>query len=238
MKHRFTRTEMIVGKDGLERLKNAKVIVFGVGGVGGYVVEALSRAGIGELHLVDFDTVDITNINRQIIANDKSIGRSKVELFKERIGLINPDCKVVVYEEKLDADNWKHFFDVDFDYVVDAIDMISSKILLAEHCYNNGIPIISSMGTGNKFNPLDLEIADIKKTSMCPLAKVIRKELKNKGIKKLKVVYSKEKPVKPNQIEKHDSPFKQVNGTVSFVPGAAGLIIASEVVKDILEREV
>lgn len=237
MKQRFTRTEMLVGKKGIERLNGAKIIVFGVGGVGGYVVEALSRAGIGELHLVDYDIVDVTNINRQIIANDQTIGKSKVDLFKERIKYINPDCKVVVYNEKIEAQNWKHFFEFDWDYVVDAIDMISSKILLAEVCEKRKIPIISSMGTANKFNPLDLKVADIKKTKMCPLAKVMRRELKNRGIKKLKVVYSEEQPIKPEQLEKHESPFKQINGTMSFVPGAAGLVIASEVVKGILESE-
>jgi tRNA A37 threonylcarbamoyladenosine dehydratase len=228
---------MLVGKKGIERLNGAKIIVFGVGGVGGYVVEALSRAGIGELHLVDYDIVDVTNINRQIIANDQTIGKSKVDLFKERIKYINPDCKVVVYNEKIEAQNWKHFFEFDWDYVVDAIDMISSKILLAEVCEKRKIPIISSMGTANKFNPLDLKVADIKKTKMCPLAKVMRRELKNRGIKKLKVVYSEEQPIKPEQLEKNESPFKQINGTMSFVPGAAGLVIASEVVKGILESE-
>lgn len=236
MDNRFMRTEMLIASDGILKLKESKVLVFGVGGVGGYVVEALSRAGIGELHIVDYDKIDITNINRQIIALDNTVGQSKVYAFKERIRLINPECKVFIYNEKLDSDNYEKFLALKIDYIVDAIDMVSSKLLLAEFCEKKQIPLISSMGTANKFDPLQLRVSDIKKTQMCPLAKVIRKELKNRNVKKLKVVYSEEKPVKPNQIEVNESPYKQVNGTMSFVPGAAGLIIASEVINDILKR--
>lgn len=229
----FKREELLIGKENLERLKNSHVIVFGVGGVGGFVVEGLVRGGIGELSIVDFDTVDITNINRQIIATTKTIGKVKVDLIEERAKSINPQIKINKFNEKYLRENSSKFFEnKNYTYVVDAIDMVTSKLSIIENAYNLNIPIISSMGTGNKLDPMALEIADISKTSVCPLARVIRKEVKNRGIKKLKVLYSKENPRKP--FNEDNSREKSVNvGSISFVPSVAGLIIASEVIKDI-----
>ncbi|WP_300330190.1 tRNA threonylcarbamoyladenosine dehydratase [Fusobacterium sp.] len=229
----FKREELLIGKENLERLKNSHVIVFGVGGVGGFVVEGLVRGGIGELSIVDFDTVDITNINRQIIATTETIGKVKVDLIEERAKSINPQIKINKFNEKFLRENSSKFFEnKNYTYVVDAIDMVTSKLSIIENAYNLNIPIISSMGTGNKLDPMALEIADISKTSVCPLARVIRKEVKNRGIKKLKVLYSKENPRKP--FNEDNSREKSVNvGSISFVPSVAGLIIASEVIKDI-----
>ncbi|WP_027129239.1 tRNA threonylcarbamoyladenosine dehydratase [Fusobacterium perfoetens] len=229
----FKREELLIGKENLDKLKNSHVIVFGLGGVGGFVIEGLVRGGIGELTIVDYDTVDITNINRQIIATTQTIGKLKTYLISERAKAINPDIKINSISEKYLKENKDMFFqNKKYDYIVDAIDMVSSKLSIIEEANKLNIPIISSMGTGNKLDPLKLEIADINKTSVCPLARVIRKEVKNRGIKRLKVLYSKEEPKKP--LNEDNSREKSVNvGSISFVPSVAGLIIAGEVIKDI-----
>lgn len=229
----FQRTELLIGKENLNKLQHSHVIVFGVGGVGGFAIEALVRSGIGEISIVDFDTVDLTNLNRQIIATQDSIGKLKTSVMKARLLSINPNVIVHEFPEKFSMENSDLFFkDKKYDYIVDAIDLVTSKLALAEIAKNLSIPIISSMGTGNKIEPTMLEVADINKTSVCPLARVIRKELKNRGIKKLKVVYSKELPKKP--FNESGSREKKVNvGSIAFVPSTAGLIIASEVVKDL-----
>jgi tRNA A37 threonylcarbamoyladenosine dehydratase len=229
----FQRLELLIGKENIEKLKNSHVIIFGLGGVGGFTVEALVRAGIGEISVVDFDSVDITNLNRQIIATHESIGRKKVDLIKERALSINPDVKINSYIEKFSKETAALFFhDKNYDYAVDAIDLVSCKLDLIEECKKKNIPVVSSMGTGNKLNPTMLEVADISKTSVCPLAKVMRKELKKRRINKVKVIFSKEVPQKPLNME--NTREKKVNlGSVSFVPSVAGLIIASEVTKDL-----
>lgn len=227
------RTSIIVGDQGLDKLDKASVIVFGLGGVGSYVVEALARSGIGRLTLVDFDTVDITNINRQIPALHSTIGCKKVDIISDRVKDINPNIKVIAHAQLYDKTTSDQLLDGDFDYVIDAIDMLKPKLHLIETCYKRGLKIISSMGMGNKLDPCQIEISDIHKTQMCPLAKIIRKEAKERGIKKLTVIYSKEKPSKPRLIQK-DSKSEMVNGSISFVPSAGGLIIASYVVRDIL----
>lgn len=229
----FQRTELLIGKENLNKLQHSHVIVFGVGGVGGFAIEALVRSGIGEISIVDFDTIDLTNLNRQIIATQDSIGKLKTSVMKDRLLSINPNVIVHEFPEKFSMENSDLFFkDKKYDYIVDAIDLVTSKLALAEIAKNLSIPIISSMGTGNKIEPTMLEVADINKTSVCPLARVMRKELKNRGIKKLKVVYSKELPRKP--FNESGSREKKVNvGSIAFVPSTAGLIIASEVVKDL-----
>lgn len=229
----FQRTELLIGQENLNKLQHSHVIVFGVGGVGGFAIEALVRSGIGEISIVDFDTVDLTNLNRQIIATQDSIGKLKTSVMRDRLLSINPNVIVHEFPEKFSMENSDLFFkDKKYDYIVDAIDLVTSKLALAEIAKNLSIPIISSMGTGNKIEPTMLEVADINKTSVCPLARVMRKELKNRGIKKLKVVYSKELPKKP--FNESGSREKKVNvGSIAFVPSTAGLIIASEVVKDL-----
>lgn len=230
----FQRTELLLGKENLEKLKNSHVIVFGVGGVGGYVVEGLVRSGIGSLTIVDFDKIDITNLNRQIIATQDSIGEVKVEAFKKKVLSINPDIKLYAYEEKFFKDKKDMFFkDKKYDYIVDAIDIVTAKLDLIEIAKETNTPIISSMGTGNKLNPMMFEVTDISKTSVCPLAKVIRQEIKKRRLGKLKVIYSKEEPKKPEADGREKS--KNI-GSVAFVPSVAGLIIASEVVKDICSK--
>ncbi len=229
----FQREELLIGKENLEKLHNSHVIVFGVGGVGGFAVEALVRGGIGELTVVDYDTVDITNMNRQIIALQSTVGQDKVSVIKERALSINPNIKIHALKEKYNKETRDIFFkDKSYDYIIDAIDLVSSKLDLIVTASEKNIPIISSMGTGNKINPTMLEVSDISKTSVCPLTKVMRKELKARGIKKLKVVYSKEQPMKPVNEEGSREKSRNV-GSISFVPSAAGLIIASEVIKDI-----
>ena len=193
----FCRTELLVGEEGIEKLKNSKVIVFGIGGVGSFVVEALTRAGVGNLVLVDNDTVCISNLNRQIHATTKTVDMVKVEAMKERIKLINPECKVEAKQVFVTAENIPDLITDDIDYVVDAIDTVTSKLALAEYCYKNEIKIMSSMGTGNKLDPTMFQVSDVYKTKVCPLAKVMRYELKKRGVKKLKVVYSEEMPIKP-----------------------------------------
>ena len=235
MLNQFSRTEIIIGKEKLEKLKKSKVAIFGIGGVGSFVVEGLVRAGIENFVLIDHDIVSETNINRQIIATTKTIGMLKVNVAKERILEINPNAKVETIKEFFMPDS-KEILDNSIDYIVDAIDTVTAKIELVQRANKLKIPIISSMGTGNKLNPTKFEITDIYKTSVCPLAKVIRKELKQRGIKKLKVIYSKEEPIKPQQIsDQNQETKKQVPGSISFVPSVAGLIIAGEVVKDLIK---
>lgn len=231
----FQRTELLVGSENLEKLKKSNVIVFGLGGVGGATVEALVRAGIGNLSIVDFDIVDITNLNRQLVATQSVVGKPKVEAARERILAIRSDINLTVYQEKFLKENSDLFFkDKTYDYIVDAIDLVTPKLDLIELATNLKIPIISSMGTGNKINPAMFEVADIKKTSVCPLAKVVRRELKKRRINKLKVVYSKEEPRKP--FNENGSREKSKNvGSISFVPPVVGMILASEVIKDICE---
>lgn len=236
MLHRFTRVEMLLGSEKLDILKNAEILLFGVGGVGSYVAESLVRSGIGHITIVDFDTVELTNLNRQIMATEAVIGEKKVQVMASRLKSINSDCEVRSLEEKYIGDNWELFFDRPYDYVVDAIDMVSAKLHIIEKCKELNIPIISSMGTANKMDITQLKVTDIQKTHTCPLAKVMRKELKNRGIKKLKVVYSEEIPLKPLPLETSAVNNKVINGTVMFVPATAGLMIGSEVVKDLLKE--
>lgn len=230
----LTRTEKIIGKDSIEKLKESKVVILGIGGVGSFACEAIARSGIGKIVLVDKDEVDISNINRQIIATTKTIGKSKVEVMKNRIFEINPCCKVEVYKEFISEDNIKDLIDKDVNYVIDAIDTISSKIALAVWCNENNIKLISSMGTGNKLDPTEFKVADIYSTKVCPLAKVMRRELKKRGVKKLKVLYSEEIPIKQTKDNIDKEKRKQSPGSISFVPSCAGLIIAGEVIKDII----
>ena len=220
----FHRTAILLGDEAMERLNNARVAVFGVGGVGGYVVEALARSGVGALDLIDSDQVCETNLNRQIIALRSTIGRDKVDVMKERIADINPECKVNVRKCFFLPENSDEFDFREYDYIVDAVDTVTAKVHLVVKANECQVPIISSMGAGNKMNPADFEVADIYKTSVCPLAKVMRHELKKRNIPHLKVVYSKEEPIK-NELG--------YPGSISFVPSAAGLILAGEVIKDL-----
>ena len=228
----FQREELLIGKENLLKLHNAKVVIYGIGGVGSFVCEALARAGIGKILLIDFDKIDITNLNRQIHATYKTIGKYKVDAMKERIMEINPDAQVSTIKEILKEENEEEFIDSSCDYIIDAVDTVSTKIKLILKADKEKIPIISSMGTGNKLNPTLFKESDIKKTKVCPLAKVIRKELKDKKIEKLKVVYSEEEPIKINS----ENNIKRIPGSISFVPSTAGLIIAGEVIKDIIQR--
>ena len=234
MEEQFSRTELIIGKEGIEKLKKSKVAIFGIGGVGSYVVEALARAGIGNFILIDNDKVSLSNINRQLIATHSNVGKDKVAVAKQRILDINPNAKVEIYKEFFMPET-KGIIDESIDYIVDAIDTVTAKIELIVRANYLNIPIISSMGTGNKLDPTKFEVTDIYKTSVCPLAKVLRKELRERNIKKLKVVYSKEEPIKAvveNDVSVDKS--KHAPGSISFVPSVAGLIIAGEVIKDLL----
>lgn len=225
---RTERTAMLIGEEGIDRLAKSKVLVFGVGGVGGHVIEALARAGVGAIDLCDNDVVSESNINRQIIATTDTIGKQKTEVMKERIASINPNCQVETFNcfYLPDDEEVTRLFDFGkYDYVVDAIDTTSAKLDIISRCKALNTPVISSMGTGNKLDPSKFEITDISKTSVCPLAKVVRKELKNRGIKGVKVLYSKEEPVKTGS---------RTPGSISFVPSSAGLLIGAEVVKDLL----
>lgn len=239
MSEALIRTQMLIGEEAVMRLQHAKVAVFGVGGVGGYVVEALARAGIGTLVLVDHDVISESNLNRQIAALTTTIGRPKVEVLKERIGLINPQAVVEAKQIFVLDDNIEDLATPDLDYMVDALDTVTAKLAIAEQGYKMGIPVISSMGTGNKFDPAAFEVADLYQTSICPLCRVMRRELKKRGIPSLKVVYSKETPVSPNAAgdlnDGQTEPGKKraVPGSMSFVPGAAGLILAGEVIRAI-----
>lgn len=239
MEEAFIRSKMLFGEDSIEWLSRKKVIVFGVGGVGGHAAEVLARSGIGEIHLLDHDEVSVTNINRQMVATTKTIGRKKVEVMRERILDINPECKVEIFDMfYLPTEEEKDAFVLEgYDYIIDAIDTISAKIDLAVRAQQLGIGIISAMGAGNKVDPTKFEVSDIYKTSVCPLAKVMRRELKNRRIKKLKVVYSKEIPQKPGIIEAIKEGSRPAPGSCAFVPGVVGMIMAGEVVKDLLQKE-
>lgn len=236
MKEQFIRTAMLLGEEGVTHLSKKRVAVFGIGGVGGHVAEALARSGVGSLDLIDNDTVNISNINRQIIATYETIGQYKTQVMKKRIESINPDCKVVTYECFYLPKKRNEFPFEQYDYIVDAIDTVTAKLDLVMTAHEMGIPIISSMGTGNKLDPTRLEVADIYETSVCPLAKVMRRELKVRGIPKLKVVYSKEEVITPYELE---SPQKGdaakgrrgIPGSTAFVPAVAGLILAGEVIR-------
>ena len=232
MLNQFSRTELVVGKDGVEKLNNTKIAIFGLGGVGSFALEGLVRAGIGNLVLIDNDCVELTNLNRQILATHKTIGKPKVEIAKQRILDINPNANVEIHQEFFMPET-EGILDDSIDYIVDCIDTVTAKIELVVRAERLNIPIISCMGTGNKLEPTRFEVADIYKTSICPLAKVMRKELRNRGIKKLKVVYSKEEPIR---LEINSN--NKVPGSISFVPSIAGLIIASEVIKDILKSNI
>ncbi len=236
MTHQFSRTEMLIGEEALIKLKNSCVAVFGVGGVGGYTVEALARSGVGTIHLIDNDTVALTNLNRQIIATHKTIGMPKTFAAKDRILSINPECKVFTYNVFYTPETADTFDFSEFDYVVDAIDTVTGKIGLVMQAQAANVSIISSMGTGNKMDPTKFQVADIYKTSVCPLAKVMRHELKKRGIKKLKVVYSEELPKLPKTpSEESVAHRRSVPASNSFVPPVAGLIIAGEVIKDLIK---
>lgn len=237
MESQFSRTELLIGEKAVEKLKNSKVAIFGIGGVGSYAVEGLARAGIQNFILLDKDTVSISNINRQIIATHKTIGKPKVEVAKARILEINPEANIEIIQEFFMPDS-KDIFDNTVDYIVDCIDTITAKIELVVRAKNKNIPIISSMGTGNKLDPTKFEIDDIYNTSVCPLAKVMRKELKQRGIDSLKVLYSKEEPKKVEAFEDIDGVCskKAIPASISFVPSVAGLIIAGEVIKDLIEE--
>ena len=232
----FSRTEFLLGKTNIDKLKNSTVIVFGIGGVGSYVVEALTRVGVGKIVIVDKDDISISNINRQLPATQQTIGLSKVKIMKERMLSINPEITVVAKQEFYLPGRADEFLNDDLDYIVDAVDNVTAKLDLICCAKEKNIPIISSMGTGNKLDPTRLEIADIKKTSVCPLAKVMRKELRKRNVDSVKVVYSKEEPVVPMTVDEEGNPIRSsVPGSISFVPSVAGLIIASEVVKDLLK---
>ena len=233
MFNQFSRTELLLGTEALRRLKAARVAVFGVGGVGGFVVEALARSGVGQFDLIDRDTVSETNINRQIIATTKTIGREKTEVMKERVLEINPEAQVFVHQCFFLPDNAAEFDFGQYTYVVDAVDTVTAKLLIIEKAKQAGVPVISSMGAGNKLDPTRFEVADISQTSVCPLAKVMRRELKKRGITEVKVIYSKEEPVAHQTVGEEDTERRVTPGSVAFVPSVAGLIIAGEVVKDI-----
>ncbi len=249
MKKQFSRTELLIGENGLKKLEASRVAVFGVGGVGGYVVEALVRSGLGAIDLIDDDKICVTNLNRQIYATHSTVGKYKVDVAEERILDINPDCKVTKFKTFFTPETSSEFDFSKYDYVVDAIDTVTGKIELVVKCNEMNIPIISSMGAGNKMHPEMFEISDIYKTSVCPLAKVMRQELKKRRIKKLTVVYSKEIPIKPNDdteisCKKHCvcppgtvrkcTVKHQIPGSNAFVPPAAGLIIAGEIIRTLI----
>lgn len=238
MLNQFSRTEILLGKEKMNKLFSARVAVFGIGGVGGYVVEALARSGIGAFDLIDSDKVCLTNINRQIIATHQTIGEYKVDVAKERILQINPDAKIKTYKTFFLPETEDQFDFSEYDYVVDAIDTVAGKIALVLKANEAGTKIISCMGAGNKMDPTQFEVTDIYKTSVCPLARVMRTQLKKRGVKKLKVVYSKEQAIKPeynDSVEEKGTAHRPVPGSNAFVPSVAGLIIAGEVIKDIVQ---
>ena len=235
MREEILRTAMLLGEEAVERLSKARVAVFGIGGVGGYTVEALARAGIGAIDLIDNDDVSRSNINRQILATHSTLDMPKVEAGKKRILDINPDCNVTTWQLFYNKDTAHQFDFTQYDYIVDAIDTVTGKLALVEQAVAAGTPIICCMGTGNKLDPSRFEVSDISKTTMCPLARVMRKELAKRGIKHLKVVYSKEEALTPTGWEEEAAAIgkRQIPGSVSFVPGAAGLVLAGEVIRDI-----
>ena len=248
MLNQFSRTELLLGKDAMERLAASRVAVFGIGGVGGYVCEALVRSGVGAIDLVDDDRVCLTNLNRQLIATRKTVGRLKTEVMQERIWEINPNVKVQLHTCFFLPENADSFSFADYDYVVDAVDTVSAKLALVEQCAKTHTPIISCMGAGNKLDPTAFRVADIYKTRVDPLARVMRRELKKRGIRKLKVVYSEEQPLRPIEdmaiscrthcicppgTRRHCTDRRDIPGSTAFVPSVAGLILAGEVVKDL-----
>lgn len=234
MSNAFSRTQMLLGEQGMERLARAHVAVFGVGGVGSYAVEALARCGVGELTVVDDDVVSLTNVNRQLVATLRTVGRPKVEVARERILDVNPDCRVHALRLFYGPDTANALDMAAFDYVIDCIDTVSAKLLLVERARAAGVPVLCSMGTGNKLDPTRFEVADIYKTSVCPLARVIRLECKKRRIRRLKVVYSKEEPRTPlPSDEQKGTAGRAVPGSVSFVPPVAGMILAGECIKDL-----
>lgn len=242
MLNQFSRTELLLGKEAMDKLSKSRVAVFGIGGVGGYTVEALVRSGVGTIDIIDNDKVCITNINRQIYATGKTVGKYKVDVAEERIHDINPDATVNAHKVFYSPETSDQFDFSDYDYIVDAIDTVTGKIELVMKANEVGTPIISSMGAGNKLDPTAFEVTDIFKTSVCPLAKVIRYELKRRGVKKLKVVYSKEPPIKTidnldqNDIVSGETSYrKRIPGSTAFVPSVVGLIIAGEVIKDLIK---
>ena len=232
----FSRTELLIGKNGINKLKESVILVLGVGGVGSHCIEALARCGVGTLILVDSDTVSLTNINRQSIAYHSTIGKYKTQVMKERIADISPDTQVITHETFLLPENIEEIFAVRPDYIVDAIDTVTAKLAVVEEARKRGIPMISSMGTGNKLHGELFEITDISKTSVCPLCKVMRKELRARGIEHLKVLYSKEKPITVQDTGSEEKPKgrRAVPGSISFVPPVAGLLIAGEVIRDLI----
>ena len=250
MLNQFSRTQLLVGKEAIDKFRNARVAVFGIGGVGGYVCEGLVRSGIGAFDLIDDDKVCLTNLNRQIIATRKTVGKYKADVMKERILEINPDCQVEVHKCFFLPENADEFHFEDYDYVVDAVDTVTAKIEIIMKAQEKGVPVISCMGAGNKLEPSMFQVADIYKTKVCPLAKVMRRELKKRGIKKLKVVYSEEKPVRPLEdmaiscrtncicppgAQHKCTERRVIPGSTAFVPSVVGLIIAGEVVKDLCD---
>ena len=252
MQDQFSRTELLLGKEAMEKLKTSRVAVFGIGGVGGYVCEALIRSGVGKFDLIDDDRVCLTNLNRQIIATRKTIGRYKVDVMKERMLEINPDADIAVRKCFFLPENSGEFPFDEYDYVVDAVDTVSAKLELVVRAQEHGVPVISCMGAGNKLDGSLFRVADIYKTKTCPLAKVMRRELRRRGVKKLKVVYSEEEPTRPKEdasvscrtncicppgTERKCTERRDIPGSVAFVPSVAGLIIAGEVVKDLIARK-
>ena len=238
MINEFSRTELLLGADGMEKLKRARVAVFGIGGVGGYAVEALARAGIGALDLIDNDVISLTNINRQIIALHSTVGLPKTDVMAARVRDINPECEVRTYQTFYGPDTAEQFDFAQYDYIIDAIDTVTGKLALAVNAQKANTPIISSMGTGNKLDPTAFTVTDIYKTSFCPLARIMRKELRKRGIERLKVVYSQEEALTPEGVtEELPQGRRSIPGSVSFVPSAAGLILAGEVIKDIVNGD-
>ncbi len=233
MNDQFIRTLALIGEDGLEKLKNSKVLVAGIGGVGGYTAEALARAGVGHIDLVDMDTVSITNINRQLIALHSTVGRKKVDVMRERILDINPEAKVGAYDLFIDNETIGQFDLASYDFVADAIDTVSAKIMLIGLCHEVGTPIISSMGTGNKTDPTQFRVDKVKNTLGCPLARIMRKELKKLGLENTLVVWSPEEPMKPVENTGEMKGRGPAPGTLSFVPSVAGLVLAGHIIKDL-----
>lgn len=235
--YEFMRTELAIGSDNVELLKNKKVVVLGVGGVGSFSTESLARVGIGNLVLVDKDVVDITNINRQIHATQNTIGLNKVDIMRDRILSINPNCNVTTHKLFIEKENIKDIITNDVDYVIDAIDTVTAKLDVVEYCQKNNIKLICSLGTGNKLDPTQFQVADIYKTSVCPLAKVMRTELKKRGIKKQKVVFSKEQPRKIDYPDEFKDLRKKPPASIAFVPPVAGMILTSVVIRELIDLE-
>ncbi|MBR2336103.1 MAG: tRNA threonylcarbamoyladenosine dehydratase [Clostridia bacterium] len=234
MKEEFSRTAYIYGEDAIDKLKKSRVAVFGVGGVGGYICEALCRAGVGSIDIFDRDSVSVSNINRQIIALHSTVGRAKVDVMKERMLDINPDCNITAHNVFYLSENADEFDLSNYDYIADAVDTVAAKLEIAERAYKLEVPVISAMGAGNKTDPTRFEVADIADTTVCPLARVMRRELKARGIKNYKVVYSKEEPIKSGVVDSESG--KAIPGSLSFVPSVVGLIMAGEIVNDLVEN--